>query len=167
MVKLDRPLDRGIADDVAVGEVLSNNACARLLLLRDLVGVPLSISGWVLGIDRGRAARRLDGDVGRAQLGVVQEEGSLGGSLLLEGDGRRLGIALRLDVEAGNLAAGRAVRYASRGTSRRDRYLPEAEEVADLLVVGATGDILDVHSCGRHDEDVEELSSGVRTVRWM
>ena len=43
--------------------------------------------------------------------------------------------------------------------------LPEAEEVADLLVVGATGDVLDIHSCGRHDEDVEGSSSGVRYLK--
>lgn len=111
VVKLDCPLDRSITDDVAVGEILSNNACAGLFLLRDLVGIPLSIGGGMLSVDRRRAARRLDGDVGRAELGVVQEEGGLGGGLLLEGDGRGLGLALGLDVEAGNLAAGNAVRY--------------------------------------------------------
>lgn len=115
VVKLDCPLDRGITDDVAVGEILGNNACAGLFLLRDLVGIPLSVSGGVLSIDGRRAACRLDGDVGRAELGVVQEEGGLGGGLLLEGDGRGLCLALGLDVEAGNLAAGNAVRYAGRG----------------------------------------------------
>lgn len=64
VVELDCPLDRSITDDVAVGEVLSDNTCAGLLLLRDLVGIPLSVSGGVLSVDGRRAARRLDGDVG-------------------------------------------------------------------------------------------------------
>lgn len=113
VVKLDCPLDRSITNDVAVGEILGNNPRAGLLLLRDLVGVPVSVSGGMLSIDGRRAARRLDGDVGRAELGVVQQESGLGGCLLLEGDGRGLGLALGLDVEAGDLAAGEAVRYTS------------------------------------------------------
>lgn len=52
------------------------------------------------------------------------------------------------------------------GTAGKDSRLPEAEEVADLLVVGATGDVLHVHCCGRHDDDGEGLNSGVRAVKW-
>lgn len=118
VVKLDGPLDGGITDNVAVSEVLGDNSCAGLLLLGDLVRVPVSVSGGVLSIGRGRAARRLDGDVVGAELGVVQEEGSLGRCLLLECDARGLSLALCLDVEAGNLAAGRAVRYSDWDTLR-------------------------------------------------
>lgn len=63
VVKLDRSLDRSITDNVAMGEVLGNDSGAGLLLLRDLVGIPVSISGGVLSILRGRSAGRLDGDV--------------------------------------------------------------------------------------------------------
>lgn len=43
--------------------------------------------------------------MGGAKLGVVQEKGSLGCSLLLEGDGCRFGVALGLDVDIVDLAA--------------------------------------------------------------
>lgn len=53
VVKLDRSLDRGITDNVAVGKVLGNDSGAGLLLLRDLIGIPLSVSGGVLSVLRG------------------------------------------------------------------------------------------------------------------
>lgn len=43
-------------------------------------------------------------------------------------------------------------------------YLPEAEEVTDLLVIRATGNVLDVNCCGRHDEVAEGLNGGMRIV---
>lgn len=133
VVQLDGTLDGGIANNVAVRKVLGDDPRPGLLLLCDLVGVTLGVGGG-LGrrVVRG-AGRRRHADVGGSKLGVVQEQSGLGGSLLLEGDGRGLGLALGLDIEAGDLAA-------------------EAEEVADLLVVGLGRDVLNVDSCGRHAE---------------
>lgn len=51
------------------------------------------------------------------------------------------------------------------GAPGKDSYLPEAEEVADLLVVRFTGDVLYVNSCGRHDERVLGVDSGVKTAK--
>lgn len=136
VVKLDGALDRGVAYHVAVCEVLGNDARPRLLLLCDLVPVTFGVDGaamWfgVVGADA-RCGRHAD--VRGAELGVVEEEGGLGGGVLLcsvesavcfvvripgsksrnqgeltEGHGRRLGLFLGLHVKAGDLAAGQHV----------------------------------------------------------
>lgn len=132
MVELDGTLDCGIANNVAVSEVLGDDSCPGLLLLCDLVGVTVGICGTIRGGVIRSTSRGRHSDVGGSELRVVQEQGGLGGSLLLEDNSCRLGLALSLDVKAGDLSA-------------------EAKEVTNLLIVGLSRDVLNVDSCGRHD----------------
>lgn len=71
------------------------------------------------GLVGGQAGGGGDGDVRGAELGVVEEEGGLGGGVLLEGHGGGLGLAFCLDVEAVDLAAmgGRKVSILVRGAN--------------------------------------------------
>lgn len=85
LIQLDTTLEGGIADDIAVGKVLGQDADAGLLFLGDLVAVAVGICRVgsvvvlsVLGNDLNLRA---------AELGVVQELSGLGSSLLLEDNG--------------------------------------------------------------------------------
>lgn len=132
VVKLNGTLDRSIANDVSMSKVLGDDSCPGLLLLCDLVGITVGVGGVIsCGIIR-CTGRGRNGDVGCSKLCVVQEQRSLGSSLLLKVHGCGLGLALSLDIEAGNLSA-------------------EAEKVTNLLIVGLSRDVLNVDSCGRHD----------------
>lgn len=82
VVQVDSALDGGIADDVAVREILGDDARPGLLLLCDLVGVAVG-DGRGAVILRRSTSRGGDGDVRGAQLCVVQEKGSLGSGVLL------------------------------------------------------------------------------------
>ena len=86
VVELDGALQRRVADDVAVCEILGEDTAAGLLLLCDLVRVALGI-GSDMGIVIGRGvASGGDADMGGAELGAVQEQSCLGSGLLLEHD---------------------------------------------------------------------------------
>lgn len=81
VVERDGLLDRTVADDVAVGKVLSDNARARLVFLGDVVVVLgfVARSGFAAGnVVKVVGAR--DMDLGGAKLGVIEEESSLGGT---------------------------------------------------------------------------------------
>jgi hypothetical protein len=107
LVHLDGALHDLIAQDVAMGEILGDNARARLVLLRDVIVVGVA-SGLTAGCLIERLSRG-DVDLSRAQLGVVEQEGCLGGSLFFERDGGRLGsgglAGLGRDGEGLDLAA--------------------------------------------------------------
>lgn len=107
LVEVEGARDGGVADHVAVREVLGQDARARLLLLCDLVAVAVRgrdaiVARGLVGGEAGRGGYR---DVRGAELGVVEEEGGLGGGVLLEGHGGGFGVAVGLDVEAVDLAA--------------------------------------------------------------
>lgn len=102
-VKLNSTLDGSVTDHVAVGEVLGQDTSAGLLLLGDLIGVAVGVLGGVSGIIVDILAGDLE--VVRAELGVVEEKGSLLGRLLLKIDIGRLGLALGGDLEISDLAA--------------------------------------------------------------
>lgn len=104
-VKLDGALESGISDDVALGEVLGQDARAGLLLLSDLVGITVRVVLEVGAVVAGVAAGTGNGNVGGAKLSVIQQEGSLSSSLLLEGDGGILGLAGGGDLNVCDLAA--------------------------------------------------------------
>lgn len=112
LVELDGCFETGIGDEVAMSEDLSEDAGAGLLFLCQ-ASVGGAIGGGVIGmgIVRGGAAR--DGDFVGAELGVVEEESSAGGGLLLEVYGRGLGLALGGDVDGVDLATGRCVSRAN------------------------------------------------------
>lgn len=84
VVKLDGALDRGVADYIPMREVLGNDARPRFLFLCDLVRVTVGVGGHIcVGVVRAGARCGRHADVRRAQLGVVEEEGGLGGGVLL------------------------------------------------------------------------------------
>lgn len=83
MVQLDGALDRGITDNVAMCQVLGDDARARLFLLCNFVRVTFGVGGnMCVGFVRAGACCGCHADVRGAQLGVVQEEGGLGSSVL-------------------------------------------------------------------------------------
>lgn len=84
VVKLDSALDRGVANYVAMCQVLGNDARPRLFLLCNLIRVTVGVGGDI-GIVRGDARCRSYADVRGAQLGVVEKEGGLGGGILFCG----------------------------------------------------------------------------------
>ena len=110
VVELNGALQSGIANNVAVGQVLGENASAGLLLLGQLVRVALmgrDGSSASNSAGRGRLVVLVgagDSNVVGAELGVVQKQGSLGSSILLERDGGRLGLALGGNLDIRNLA---------------------------------------------------------------
>lgn len=104
-IEVKSALDGGVTYDVAVGEVLSEDAGAGLLLLSDLVRVAISVLGCrdiVFAIGGGAG----DLKVVCAELGVVEEESSLLGGLLLEDDLCGLCLAVLRDLEILDLSAG-------------------------------------------------------------
>ncbi|KAG7116665.1 hypothetical protein HYQ44_006292, partial [Verticillium longisporum] len=108
-----------------------------VLLVEALEGVEEAGGDAVLAVELngalqgGVAAGAGDADVGGAELCVVQQKGGLGCCLLLKGDGSLLLLTGGGDIEARDLAA-------------------EAEEVADLLVLGRRSDVLHVDGVGSH-----------------
>ncbi len=86
LVESEGTLDCFIADDVAVGEILGDDARAGLVFLCDVLLVVRLFGGGRLAagdlVERGGGG---DGDLGGAELGVVEEEGGLGCGFLLEG----------------------------------------------------------------------------------
>ena len=121
LVELEGALDGGIADDVALGEVLGEDAGARFLLLGDLVAGTVAALVEVRALVAGVAGSAGDGDVVGTELGVVEEEGRLCGSILLKGHVGRLGLALLSDLEVGNLAARKGQCLRSRLDVAKDR----------------------------------------------
>ena len=111
VIELEGALDRSITDDVAVGEVLGQNARTGLLLLRDIVRVAvlisLIVSAVVVGIATGTGDRELVG----TKLSVVQEKSGLLGSFLLKGNLGGLGLAFGSDLEIGDLSTMVIVRF--------------------------------------------------------
>jgi len=131
-VKVNGLLCSSVANCVAICKVFSNDASTGLLFLRDIVAVTLSIVGEVASIIVGRARCTGDLDLSCTQLSVIEEEGSLGSSLFLEGDGGRLSLSRRSDLDICDLAT-------------------EAEEVLDFLLTSLRTDVLNVNCRCRHD----------------
>ena len=145
-VELDGALNGSVADDVAVGEVFGEDTRAGLLLLGDVVGLALSVGRVVGTTVVSASAGAGDGDMVGAKLRVVEEEGSLHGSLLLESDFRGLGLAFGGDLDVCDLATmncqlvfGLEVSEVSREVA----HLPEAEEVLDFTIAGGRSNVLD------------------------
>ena len=129
LVEVNSTLNSGIANHIAVSEILGNDARAGLFFLCDLIGVTFGVICVALTLFRGVV--RGDTDLGGAELCVVEEESSLSSSWLFEGDGSFLGLASFLDVDVGNLAT-------------------EAEELLDFLFRRLGRDVLYIDCVGRH-----------------
>ena len=104
LVQIDGALSGLVTDSVAVCQVLSNDAGSWFLLLGDFIAVTLSLCVVVASIILGRTSSASDLDLGGAQLGVVEEESSLGRGFLFEVYGGFLSLASGLDLDTGNLA---------------------------------------------------------------
>lgn len=125
VVQINGLLNSVVANHVAMSKVLCDDTRTRLLFLCDLIAVALSVGSEVAIIRSGRGgARNLH--LSASKLCVVEEEGSLGGSFLLESDGRALSLTSGVKLELGNLTA-------------------EGKEILDLLLAGGGADVLDVN----------------------
>lgn len=100
VVEFDSALKGGIANNIAVREILGKNTCTRLLFLCELVRVALDCMG-ILDVGCGTAG---NDDVALTKLSVVEEQSGLGSGVLLKDDGSGLGLALRCDLNVGDLA---------------------------------------------------------------
>lgn len=105
VVQLDCGLQGSIANDITVGQVLSQNAGAGLLLLSYLIRVPIGVALLRVDVILEGLGGRGDRDVRRAELRVVEQQSSLGCRLLLEDDSGTLGLALGDNLEVLDLAA--------------------------------------------------------------
>lgn len=106
LVQLDGALERCVANDVAVRQVLSKDARAGLHLLGNLVIVVIvALSSEVRAIVFSIARGTGDCDVVGAELCVVEEKRRLHGSLLLESDLCAFRLALGGDFDIGDFAA--------------------------------------------------------------
>ncbi len=92
-VQIDSILNSLVSNNISLCKVLSDDAGSWLLLLCDLVGVALGVTGDVVVIIVGSIAGAGDLDLGGAELGVVEEESCLCGGGLLESHGCVLGLA--------------------------------------------------------------------------
>lgn len=104
LVQLDGALERYVANDVAVRQVLGKDARAGLHLLGNFV-VIVALSSEVRAIVFRIAGGAGDCDVVGAELCVVEEESRLHGSLLFESDFCALRLALGGDFDIGDFAA--------------------------------------------------------------
>ena len=148
LVEIQSALSSLVTDGVAVGEILGDDAGAWLLLLGDLVGVLLSV-GWLVLLCSFRAG---DGNLGAAELGVVKEEGRLGGRLLLEGYRGILGLAGWGDLDLGNLSAEAEEPEGMELVAKAAADEVQVSLLLDLLLRGGGRDVLNVnsvaHVCG-------------------
>lgn len=138
VVKGNCSLDGLIADDVAVCEVLGDDAGTGLIFLVDV-----TVSSWLIGrANRLATGNLVEGscggnvDLSGAKLCVVQEKSSLCSCLLFKGDGSRLSAVWRVgfwsDGDVLNLSTGGLVSCAVLGSlvtpkltrRRRSRGLP-------------------------------------------
>ena len=104
LVQIDGTLSGLIGDNVAMSQILGNDARTWLLLLGDLIAIAFSLCSIMASIVLVRASSAGDLDVSGAKLGVVEEEGGLGRGFLFEGYGGILGLTGGLDLDIGNLA---------------------------------------------------------------
>jgi len=93
LVEVDSLLDALISNDVTVGKVLGDNTTARFFLLSDLITITLGVLCVVASIVLIGTSGTGNLNLGSTKLGVVQQESSLSGSLLLEGYSGILGLA--------------------------------------------------------------------------
>lgn len=82
VVELDRTLNRLVADDVAMSEILGDDARARLVFLLDVALLGrVSTLGWVVRGGFGdvvKAVRAADLNLSRPKLSIVQEKSRFG-----------------------------------------------------------------------------------------
>jgi hypothetical protein len=110
LIQINGTLGGLISDNVAMSQILGNDARSRLLLLSNLIAIALSLCSIVTSVILVGASCAGDLDMSGAKLGVVEEESSLGRGLLFECYGGILGLTSGLDFDAGDLATMRGRR---------------------------------------------------------
>lgn len=105
LVELDGTLDGLVTDDIAMGKVLGNNAASGLLLLCNLIALTLLLLLVVAAIVLAAAGGTGDLNLSSTKLCIIEEQGSLGRGLLLEGYSGILGRLGLGNFEAGDLTA--------------------------------------------------------------
>lgn len=138
LIEGNSALDSGIAENIAMGKILSNDSASGLLLLGDLVAITLSVMCEVTSIIIGGSSGASDLDLRSTELGIVKKKGSLGCGFLLKGYGRALAGFDGRDLEAGDLAT-------------------EGKEIANFLLAGGRTDVLNVNCVGRHGVGVVSI----------
>lgn len=107
-VEIDGLLDGLVTEYVAVGNVLSSDTGTGLLFLCDLIAVSLGVLCEVASViivgSSGAGNLNLCG----TELGVVEEEGSLRGSLLFKSYGGILRLSGLGDLDRADLTTGRS-----------------------------------------------------------
>ena len=145
MVKFYRTLDGGVADHVAMGQVIGQNTNLRFLLMVAFVCIAIKAAGMgstIVGLTVSGGHDNLRG----VKLRVVQELGCLGRRLLLKGYCSILGSVVGWgNLDVGNLAAIGADGLANeRDDARMVLRSPEAKELSDLLLFSLSRDLFDV-----------------------
>lgn len=151
LVEGESLLNSLVREDVAVGKVFCEDAASGLVLLCEIFGrVTLGVTGGLARSDLLKVGCGSDVDLVGTELGVVEEESGLSGSLFFEAHSVRLGgliLGVRGDGKVGDLATDWRVSVCE-GKECVSGHLPEAEEVPDLLLGGLVADALDVDSVG-------------------
>lgn len=131
-VEIDGLLDGLVTEYVAVGNVLSSDTGTGFLFLCDLIAVSLGVLCEVASIIIVRSSGAGNLNLCGTELGVVEEEGSLRGSLLFE-------------------SYGGILRLSGLGDFDRADLTTKGKEILDLFLTGSRTDVLDVDCAGRHD----------------
>ena len=87
-----------------MGNIFGSDTRSRLLLLGDLIAVTLGVLCVMASIIIVGSAGTCDIDVCSTKLCVIEEEGSLCGSLLLKGNGGTLGLSRWGKLERADLS---------------------------------------------------------------
>lgn len=151
MIEINSLLCCLITDHVTVRKILGNDTRSWLLLLCNVVIVSGSIAGIVTAVILVRSWCAGNLDLCGTELGVIEEECSLGCSLLLECYNRRLGLAGGVNFDLWDLSA--VIKMSESAAYMRSSgvILPETEEVLDLLLARLRADVGNVDCGSRHD----------------
>jgi hypothetical protein len=148
-----------------VSEVFRYYSGTRLVFLTDIAAV---LGLVFIGSRQLRKSGRSDDmDLGGSELGVVEEKGSLGRRLFFKRHRGRLAgrgfIGCRRDREVTDLSTAKTVLAAVNKLEQSWIFLPEAEEIAHLLLTGLAGYAFDVDG-SRHAWSLDLSVEGVDLV---
>lgn len=148
LVEINSSLNGLVSYNISMGKVFRNDTGTWFLFLCDLIAVTLSVVGIVASIIFSRSASAGDFDLGRSELSVVEEEGSLSRGFLFESySGRSI-----LDFETGDFPTMEVLAALSMEMEMKSKLnLPEREEIANFFLARSRADVLDVDGVSRHD----------------
>jgi hypothetical protein len=106
-IEVDGLLNSLITEDVTMCNILSGDTGTGFLLLGDLIAVPLGVLCEVASVVIAGTSGTGNLDLCSTELGVIEEEGSLRGSLLFEGYGSTLCLSGLCDLDVTDLTTGK------------------------------------------------------------